>query len=395
MQQGSRIGDWVVVRRIGRGAMGQVWLCRHGLVSERLAALKVLGGACDPDRGYRRFAREVATLEKLRHESIVGCRGCGVIPSSGEYWVAMEYVEGPTLSVVLDGGPMPAGEVVALAARLAAGLRHAHGVGVVHRDIKPANIVMGVYGPVLVDFGIALASGQDRLTAVGATLGTLAYMPPEIFLDEAEPDLAAADFYALGVVLYEALVGRRAFPTQRGLSDQVAQVQVLKAKVTSGALDPGQAVVPALRRLVLLLTAPDPKARPRRWEEVEALVGQASEELAAEPRASWRPSRIVPPDRVATQPAEGGGPVTPAVLTSDDLPVPRRRRSVEEVRCMPRPTPAARATRASVDARVFAVVAGALVGLLLAAGMVSMIGTTDLQRHALTVFGARDPAIAR
>ncbi|HMV69311.1 MAG TPA: protein kinase, partial [Myxococcota bacterium] len=166
--------------------------------------------------------------------------------------------------------------------RLTAALAHAHARGVRHRDVKPGNVILTTDGePVLVDFGIARLDDVTELTVRDAFIGTPAYMSPEMF-DDGDVDLVSADTYALGVVLWESLTGRRAFTTERGLTAKQRMIKVAQLKWQSGPLDPGEDVPAAVRELVQAMTSPDPKQRPT------DLVAVAARMEAALRGEDWR-----------------------------------------------------------------------------------------------------------
>lgn len=300
MKQGDVIGQWVVVRTLGKGGMGTVFLCHAANNENDLAAVKIFPTWSTDEEGFQRFERECEVLSRLNHRGIVPLKRTnarGQDPATGMYWLAMDYVAGPSLESRLDHGPLPQGYAADVFHTLADGMEHAHSRGVFHRDLKPANIVLGDKEVRVVDFGIALDNERTRLTAVGTFAGTLAYMPPEIVLDEgARPDPVLSDIYAMGVVLYEALTARRAFAVEKGLSDRERQIRILKAKMSTGALDPGAAIARPLREAVLRATAPSPDDRIQSWSELKALLVQvpAAPDIAAPPIAGAADANATP-----------------------------------------------------------------------------------------------------
>ncbi|HMV66382.1 MAG TPA: serine/threonine-protein kinase, partial [Myxococcota bacterium] len=277
MKAGDAIGEWVVVRTLGKGGMGTVFLCHHRDDESNFAALKLFPSWSTDEDGFKRFQRECDVLGRLRHRGIVplkaGTTSFGRDAGSGVYWLAMEYVDGPSLEARLDHGPLPPGYASDVFHTLAEALEYAHRQGVFHRDIKPANIVLGSDGVRLVDFGIALQEEKARLTAVGTFAGTLAYMAPEVVVDDrSRPDPVLGDIYALGVVLYEAITARRAFATESGLSERERQMRILRMKMSAHVLDPGDDVPPPLRELVRRATAPRPDDRIQGWSEFRSFL---------------------------------------------------------------------------------------------------------------------------
>ena len=176
-------------------------------VSGRTFAVKLFhAGASAHDR--RRQQREMRALATLHHPGLVALHDGGV--EDGRPFIVTDLVEGPTLAERLEAGPLDPDEVLRLGARLADALAHVHRGGIVHRDLKPANVLLGADGPRLADFGIARALDGTAVTGTGYVVGTAAYLAPEQVRGEwVGPE---ADVYALGLVLLEALTGRREYP---------------------------------------------------------------------------------------------------------------------------------------------------------------------------------------
>ncbi|HEY1553561.1 MAG TPA: serine/threonine-protein kinase [Kofleriaceae bacterium] len=191
------------------GGMGAVFLARDH-VTKRDVALKVL--ARDGADDVIRFEREASLLATVRHPNVVKYIAHG--ESAGVYFIAQEWVEGFTLAMQLRASGVTAREAVALATGVADALGAAHAVGVVHRDVKPSNIILDANDlaqPRLVDFGVArMTEAAGVLTRTGVLIGTPAYMSPEQCRGQTFID-AAADVWALGCVLFEALTGRNPF----------------------------------------------------------------------------------------------------------------------------------------------------------------------------------------
>jgi serine/threonine protein kinase len=220
LSPGTRLGVYAITAQIGEGGMGQVYRARDTKLN-RDVALKVLPDsfANDADR-LARFTREAQTLASLNHPNIAHIHG--LEESQGVRALAMELVEGEDLSHRIARGAMPLDEALPIAHQIADALEAAHEQGIVHRDLKPANIKVRPDGTVKVlDFGLAkahTAAGDGRnlsqsptmmATTIGSILGTPAYMSPEQATGR-ETD-RGSDVWAFGCVLYEMLVGHRAF----------------------------------------------------------------------------------------------------------------------------------------------------------------------------------------
>lgn len=200
----ATVGDYRVGRLLGAGAGGRV----HEAVDARgrRVALKLVRTEHAADPGFRaRFRREVEAARRM--PSRYTAQVVDADPDGDPPWVATTLLAGPTLERrVRDGGPLRGRELARLATGLLRALAAMHRAGLAHRDLKPANVVLTPRGPMVVDFGIAHASGDTRMTRTGATLGTPAYMAPEQADGSAEPG-PAADVHAFGAVLVLAATG--------------------------------------------------------------------------------------------------------------------------------------------------------------------------------------------
>ena len=203
-----------VLSQLGEGGMGVVYKVRHTAL-ENVSALKVMSThfGDDPDL-VKRFYREARVLARLNHPNIVRVIDIERDEELKFYYFVMEYVEGQTLRDHLrESGPLGIAQVLAIAKQVAGALDFAHHYNppVIHRDIKPTNIMIedGSQRVVVMDFGIAKDLGEIDMTRVGTMLGTLRYAPPEQLRHEALD--GSADIYALGMVMYEALLGSHPF----------------------------------------------------------------------------------------------------------------------------------------------------------------------------------------
>ncbi len=232
---GTRLGPYEIIAPIGAGGMGEVYRARDTKLN-RDVALKVLPEmfAADADR-LARFRREAQVLASLNHPNIAHLYGFE--DAGATHALVMELVEGPTLADRIAAGPIALADALPIAKQIAEALEAAHEQGIIHRDLKPANIKVRDDGTVKVlDFGLAKAlnpsSGTNggamnsptmtaRATQMGVLIGTAAYMSPEQARGQTVD--RRADIWAFGVVLYEMLSGRRAFPGET-TSDTLAAV---------------------------------------------------------------------------------------------------------------------------------------------------------------------------
>jgi len=208
---GATLGQWTLLRLIGRGGMGRVYEARGGK-KDRRVALKVLGEDLASDGHFvKRFHREAKLLSSLSHPHIVNVIDQG--EEDDRLWFAMDYVRGESLRRVIERGTLKAKRATEIASEIAEALSYAHDRGIIHRDLKPENVLLDENGSVhLVDFGLsrlvntAPGEASTRLTRTDVILGTYEYMAPEQRRGERQLD-GRADVFALGVILYEMLTG--------------------------------------------------------------------------------------------------------------------------------------------------------------------------------------------
>src|SRR5215831_23018 len=202
-------GRYRLDERIAGGGMGDVWRGTDEVLG-RTVAVKILLPSLLAEPGFaQRFRDEARTMATISHPGVVNVYDYGT--DSDVTYLVMEYVEGDPLSKTLTKvGRLTPARTMSLVAQAADALQAAHDKGIVHRDVKPANLLVRPNGTlVLTDFGIARSAQASQLTAVGSVLGTASYISPE----QASGHLAtaASDIYALGVVAYQCLAGRRPF----------------------------------------------------------------------------------------------------------------------------------------------------------------------------------------
>jgi Tol biopolymer transport system component len=253
---GQRIGTYLIVRPLGEGGMGEVWLARDTSIG-RDVAIKIVAArfAGDSDR-VRRFEQEAQAAGQINHPNILTVHAVG--REAGAPYLVSEFLEGETLAARLRSGALPPDRAIDLAVQIADGLAAAHDHGIVHRDLKPDNLFLTTTGRVkILDFGvaklIAAARGDDdptlAQTTAGAVIGTAGYMAPEQVRGQAVDH--RADIFAFGAVLYEMVSGRRAFTGGSSVED-------LHAILTSDPPPPDGAP-PAVNRVIrhALEKAPD------------------------------------------------------------------------------------------------------------------------------------------
>jgi eukaryotic-like serine/threonine-protein kinase len=288
-----------VLRRIGSGGMADVWLAEDAHL-QRQVALKVLHSRYLQDRQFvERFQREAEHAAGLQHPNIVAVFDRG--QDDGVNYIAMRYVEGPTLKQLIERGLTPAA-AAALVRQVLEGARFAHRNGIVHRDLKPQNVIVDQEGKAVVtDFGIARA-GVSEITQTGSVMGTPQYLSPEQAQGfEVTP---VSDLYSIGVILYEALTGRVPFEGESAVA--VAMKQVSETPQRPSSINPQ--VSPALDAVVMRALEKDPG---QRFQSADAFIAAL--------------------DQAMREPGGGGGTAAfaaapPVVATAEEAPPEEDRR---------------------------------------------------------------------
>ncbi|HXJ21748.1 MAG TPA: serine/threonine-protein kinase [Polyangia bacterium] len=297
-----RLGEYVIERKIGSGAMGDVYLASHAFL-RRPTALKLLRSG---DRvALERFEREVQVTASLTHPNTVAIYDYGR-SVDGTFYYAMEFLDGVDLERFLQRfGPISDARAVHILRQIYGALTEAHARNLVHRDIKPANVILCRRGGVpdlvkVVDFGLARVSGSATRGSV--VVGTPENMAPELF-ESAEKATPASDLYAVGCVGYALITGRPVF-------DGVSLAELCNAHLSRTPVPPseraGRPVDSLLERLILASLAKDPTRRPRSARDILAMLERsplANAWTAAQANAFWDERG----DHVAPDPEPAGG----------------------------------------------------------------------------------------
>ncbi|HTY59466.1 MAG TPA: serine/threonine-protein kinase, partial [Bacteroidota bacterium] len=288
---GRTVSHYTILDKLGEGGMGVVYRARD-LTLNRVVALKFLpphiGG--DPDESAR-LLQEARTASGLNHPGICTIHAIG--EHEGAHFIDLEFVDGRTLGNILGQGGLPLERALDYALQICDALQEAHANGIVHRDIKSENVMVTARDRIKVmDFGLAKLKGSAKLTRPLSTVGTLAYMAPEV-VQGGEAD-ARSDLFSAGVLLYEMLAGSLPF---RG--DHEAAVIYSIAHGTPEPLSRlRREVTPDLERIVNRALEKDPAKRYQTAAEMgEDLkrVGKSTPlPLSPPPRESTPPSRVVP-----------------------------------------------------------------------------------------------------
>jgi serine/threonine-protein kinase len=288
LHEARKFGQYKLVRRLGAGGMGEVYLAEHALL-KRPCALKLIKPEASADpTALALFEREVQSSGRLAHHNTIEIYDYGRT-ADGTFYYVMEYLEGMSLAEMVEAhGPLPAGRVIYLIRQVCAGLAEAHALGLIHRDLKPANVFIAILGgetdvAKVLDFGLVKPTNDPSAAALSSRStisGTPLYMAPEQALADRTLD-ARADIYALGVVMYHALTGQPPFKGESAFAVMMAHAR--DAVVPPTNVRPG--VPHDLEAVVLRCLAKKPGDR---YPSVKVLA----EALAACASASdWGPNR--------------------------------------------------------------------------------------------------------
>ncbi|NIK55886.1 serine/threonine-protein kinase [Kribbella shirazensis] len=316
----ERVGPYRLIRRLGQGGMGVVYLAEGPEHQE--VALKVLRPHVAHDPIARaRLQREATTLQKVNHPGVAGILDHDL--ESEQPYLVTRFVPGRPLDEQVDErGPLTPRKWLPLAGCLAESLQAIHAVGVIHRDLKPGNVMMCNGKPVMIDFGIAQAADDLRLTQTGLVIGTPGYLAPELI--EGEMVSQSADWWGWAATVAFAATGRRPFGK--------GPFEAVLARVHSGQADL-DGLDPRLKSLLAAALAPDKADRPTQEEIMTGLSRYAEGRDALPPReaptvAAVPPTRLVtkqlpldePTDEPAVEEPTGPTPTQVAELVPQVIP---------------------------------------------------------------------------
>jgi eukaryotic-like serine/threonine-protein kinase len=365
-------GRYRLGERLGHGGMGEVYVA-HDLRLDREVALKLLrADLADQDGMRERVVAEARLAARLTHPHVVGVLDTG--EQDGRPFVVMERLSGRTLRDELTDGPLPEERARDVGLQVLRALAAAHGVGIVHRDVKPGNILdAGVGTWKVADFGIAKwVHADETLTGTGELLGSPSYIAPERI--EGEQAGPASDLYAVGVLLYEALSGRKPFEGDDPLA--------LAAAIREGDHEPITAIVADVDADIAAVIDRAMRRDPgERYESAEtmaaALLGEEVD------RAEGETTETIAPQPESEDTTSDG---------SETVPIPPPMTQMEQTARLPVPTPAPRSVTFSRPSRTLLIVVGAIVAVALVVILALTVFTSFSTPDPSTPHGSTLPA---
>ncbi|MGB7326997.1 MAG: serine/threonine-protein kinase [Rubripirellula sp.] len=294
------LGPYRLIRPLGRGGMGAVYLAQHQRLKKKCAIKLLPRGRGFDSVWVSRFEREMQAVAALSHSGIVTATDAG--DDQGWHYLVMEYLDGLDISAIIRRvGPMDIAPACAIMRDVCLALSAVHDAGLVHRDIKPSNIMLTCGGDVkLLDLGLVLDQSKPvadmRLTTVGHVIGTLAFAAPEQLTDSETVD-ERADLYGIGATLFQLISGQTAHDWQRGIAPLVLEKSTRPAK----PIQEIRADVPSeLADLVADLMQRDPNQRPNSASEVADRLQPFAATSSLKPIIS-KAVRAINPDPILTQ----------------------------------------------------------------------------------------------
>jgi len=287
IKPGAKISKYEIVRKLGAGGMGDVFLARDNQL-KRSVALKFLSPNLASDESFTaRFMREAQSAAALNHPNIVTI--FEVAEYDSHVFIAMEFVEGKSLREIIDSGNMKYENCLDTAVQICEGLEAAHNARLIHRDIKPLNILVDADNRVrILDFGLARAEDDIQLTQAGMTIGTVNYMSPE--QGQGEEADTRSDTFSLGIVLYEMFTGKLPFKT----GNMPAVVYSIVHDTPEPITKHNPTLPPELQNIIEKALAKDPSQRyPEVGQLREDLLRLKNSDLKGD--AGWEAEIIAPP----------------------------------------------------------------------------------------------------
>ncbi len=314
-------GRYLLIERVGKGGMGQVWRARDQVLGRVVAVKEVLlpqqVSAEEHGKLVARTMREAEAAARLSHPGIVTIHD--VVEHEGAPWIVMQFISGRSLGAEISAnGPMPWQRAAEIGEQIADALAHAHENGIVHRDLKPDNVLLTGRRAIVTDFGIArILDAATRLTTVGTVMGTPQYMAPEQFRG-GDNDAAAVDMWALGATLYHAVEGAPPY-------DGPTFAAVIAAVIEQPAPPPPGHAGP-LRDLLDRLLAKDPGRRDdaetvaRELARLRSVPATGSLDPMSPPAADFGPTAVLGSNGGQATRAGAAGATTPAWPASGPSP---------------------------------------------------------------------------
>ncbi|HEX7828570.1 MAG TPA: serine/threonine-protein kinase [Thermoanaerobaculia bacterium] len=333
------LSGYRLIERLGIGGMGEVWRAEDTRLL-RQVAIKILPPQVASDPEWKdRFLREARTIAQLNHPNIATIYAIGEAHGDqGEsLFIAMELVEGDSLSNLIKHGPMMPADAVRVAVHVADGLFEAHAKGIVHRDVKPENIIVSPRSVKVLDFGIAKQIGgstsDPKLTQGGIVLGTPHYMSPEQALGR-ELD-ARSDIFSLGVVLYEMLSGQKPFAGDSVTEVMIKIVTVEPRDIAIAAFG----ITPQLADIVRRAMQKEIGARFTTCEEMRAALADSLREDPTRKKQSQVPTIALAKKKTESAPPPPAPPTIAQKHVDAETPPRPNVTTKPQARPTPRPTP--------------------------------------------------------